>query len=274
MDDQGIYFVYVHACSFRASNGAPGHCAVITNVSIGIFGIHTKRRGSQLWWENSSTSPLAEMAMWQGSKWEAWLWSLPQAVGIKDRTLKYQGADRACWLLSVIPAGAEPLGVQETSWDRAQVGKQTCLLHPCWGESLCLPLQAAGGSHRWSHPSSSRIWSYLFSQLVSALVTATQAEIYNPATGGCSQVSTVPLSISKEMSKRQNVKSFMFSTTKAEFSQSDACLRITKVHAEDWLGLSPTVSSLQSTASCHFQWENNLQNYVSWYCTKEHVPCC
>lgn len=106
----------------------------------------------------------------------------------------------------------------ETSWEQAQVGKQICLLYPCWGESLCLPLQAAGGSHRWSHPSASQTWSYLFSQFLQLWVSATQAEIYNPATGGCSQVCTVPLSISKETSKSQNVKSFMFSTTKAEFS--------------------------------------------------------
>lgn len=62
----------------------------------------------------------------------------------------------------------------------------------------------------------------------SGLVTAAQAEIYNSVTGGCSQVCTVPLSISREMSKSQNVKSFMFSITKAEFFQSGACLRVTK----------------------------------------------
>lgn len=146
MDDQGIYFVYVHDCSFRASNGAPGHCAVITNVSIGIFGVHTKHRGSQLWWENSSTSPLAEVAMWQGSKWEAWLWSLPQAAGIKDQTLKYQGADGACWLLSVIPAGAEPLGVRVRNLPGSGSGWEANMsLAPLLGRELVPP----SASSRW-----------------------------------------------------------------------------------------------------------------------------
>lgn len=247
-------------------------------VSKGIFGGHRKHRDNQLWWENSSTSPLAEVAMCQGSKWEVWLWSLPQTAGIKDQTLKYQEPDGACWLLSVIPAGAESLcvcvGGGEPPGIRFRLGSKhgSCTLareRAC--ASLCkqqvipvgeaiptLPEQGATSS-----PSSSS----------SVLVTAPQAEIYNTVTGGCSQVCTV-LSISKEMSKSQNEKSFMFSTTKREFFQSAACLRVTKVHAEDWRGLLPMVLSLQSTANCHFQWENNLQNYISCYCTKEHVPCC
>lgn len=127
-------------------------------LSKGIFGVHTKHRGNQLWWENSSTSSLAEVAMCQGSKWEVWLWSfkLPQTAGIKDPTLKYQGADRAPWLVSVIPAGAEPLCVHV----RNLLGSGSCweanmALAPLLGRGLCLPLQAAGGSHRWSHPYSS-----------------------------------------------------------------------------------------------------------------------
>lgn len=144
-------------------------------LSKEIFGGHRKHRDNQLWWENSSTSPLAEVAMCQGSKWEVWLWSLPQTAGIKDQTLKYQEPDGACWLLSVIPAGAESLCVcgegGGTSWDQVQVGKQTWLLHLCSGEGLCLPLQAAGDSRRWSHPYSSWTRSYLLSQFLQLWVS-------------------------------------------------------------------------------------------------------
>lgn len=143
-------------------------------LSKGIFGVHTKHRGNQLWWENSSTSSLAEVAMCQGSKWEVWLWSfkLPQTAGIKDPTLKYQGADRAPWLVSVIPAGAEPLCVHV----RNLLGSGSCweaimALAPLLGRGLCLPLQAAGGSHRWSNSYSSQTWSYLLCQLLQLWVS-------------------------------------------------------------------------------------------------------
>lgn len=82
-----------------------------------------------------------------------------------------------------------------------------------WSEAiLTLPKEGSTSSHSSSS---------------SGLVTAAQAEIYSSVTGGRSQVCAVPLSISKEMSKSQNVKSFMFNTTKAVF-QSGACLTVTE----------------------------------------------
>lgn len=59
------------------------------------------------------------------------------------------------------------------------------------------------------------------------------------------------LSMSKEMLKSQNIKSYMFSVTRQGFFQSGVCLRVTKVHAEAWLRLLPTVPSLHSTANCN-----------------------
>lgn len=97
---------------------------------------------------------------------------LPQTAGIKDPTLKYQGADRARWLVSVIPAGAEPLCLcvrkllaSGSHWEANMA------LAPLLGRSLCLPLQAAGGFHRWSHPYSHQTWSYVLSQFLQLWVS-------------------------------------------------------------------------------------------------------
>lgn len=47
---------------------------------------------------------------------------------------------------------------------------------------------------------------------------------------------------------------------KVGFFWSDVCLRVTKAHAEAWLGLLPPVPSLHTTANCNVQWEKTLQN--------------
>lgn len=73
---------------------------------------------------------------------------LPQTAGIRDQALKHQGADRARWLLSVIPAGAEPFCVCVHVRNLLGSGWEANMaLAPLLERSLCLPLQAAGGSH-------------------------------------------------------------------------------------------------------------------------------
>lgn len=118
----------------------------------------------------------------------------------KDPTLEYQGADGAHWLPSVILAAAEPLCVCVRSLLRSgSRWEANMALALLLERSLCLPLQAAGGSIGEAiltlpkHGATSSL-----SSSSSGLVTATQPEIHNPVTGGCSQVCTVPLSISKE----------------------------------------------------------------------------
>lgn len=120
----------------------------------------------------------------------------------------------------------------------------------CTGEELMPPSASSRDSQRWRHPYSSQTWSCFLSQFLHLWVKHCYPG-YNPVTAGCSQVCTVPLSTSKELSKCRNIKSFMFSTTKVEFFQSGVCLRVTKVHADDWLGLLPVVPSLQSTSNCY-----------------------
>lgn len=91
---------------------------------------------------------------------------LPQPAGIKDQTLKYQEAARARWLLSVIPAGAQPLCVCEKPpgiWLRLGGKCGSCTLA---GEELVPPSARSRGSRRWRHPYSSQAWSYFLSQFL------------------------------------------------------------------------------------------------------------
>lgn len=201
----------------------PGIVQLSPMLSKGIFGVHTKpqNRSNQLKMREQQHLASCRGGHVLGQQVRSLTLKLPQTAGIKDQTLKHQGADGARWLLSVIPAGAEPFCVHVRNLLGSGSGWETNMaLAPLPGRSLCLPLckqqvvpigeaiLTLPKHGATSSPSSS----------TSGLVAATQAEIYNSVTSGCSQVCTVPLSISKEMSKSQNVKSFMLAPQRQSFS--------------------------------------------------------
>lgn len=111
---------------------------------------------------------------------------------------------RSCWCQAFVC-------VCETSWDhgwQAYMALAPFLL----GRELGPPC-ASSWFFPWVKPSAPSPCSSS-----SGLVTTAWAEICNPVMGGHSQVCTVLLSMSKEMPKSQNVKSYMSSITGQGFS--------------------------------------------------------
>lgn len=88
----------------------------------------------------------------------------------------------------------------------------------CVCANLGLPVQAAGASHGWSSPTLPECGATPSPcSSSSGLVTPAQAKICNPGTGGHSPVCMVPLSVSREMPKSQNMKSYTSSITRPFF---------------------------------------------------------
>lgn len=192
--------------------------------------------------------------MWRASKWDVGLQSLSQPAEIKNQTPNYQGAGRTRWLLSVIPAGAEPSCVCVWNllrlWLGSKHGSCTLLAGETPQASQCkqqvLPVGEA------LHPLSLFLQLCVSCPCLGWNVQPCYGRAFPRVHGSSFNV--------QGNAKEPECKVLYIQHDKAGFFRSDVCLKVTKAHAEAWLGLLPPVPSLHTTANCNVQWEKTLQN--------------